>query len=357
MTTRMLDSRTLSVALLCIASAGCGKKDVPTAEAARSAAPAVSESAAPEAPPPAGCNATGTTPTELGSVLGYVYGFAGDDTSLYLTSWQLYGNRGDVSRVPKAGKVAKAMGSLELEPRGLALDATGLYFTSGIRLMHMGKEGGEMQTIDATFSSQAIAVDDKSVYGVPGDYGPYDRVVKIAKKGGESTELGSATRPTVKPPFGFSSIAVDASGIYVTDSTNDRVLRYGFEKGKPQVLAAHQAKAFALALEGDNAYFTLALEGQLLRVPKKGGTPVKISSGLVKNAPLAADSAAVYTALAGDSDSAPQKLVKIVNTQVTPVATIPASHTVEGLSVDAKCVYWVERDSDARKGTVFALPR
>jgi|GEM_PF-2447173 len=332
-------------------------------EAVKTEATTASASAAPTpAPTPqgeepvAGCKAPANKPMQLGKVHGEVFGFAGDAGHLYYTSWQLYGSRGDLGKLRKDGQGSRALTSLRLEPRGLALDETTVYYTAGIRLNTMSKDGAKEGTPDDKFSSQSIAVDDKYVYGVPGNYGPYDRVAKLAKQGGGSTELASAKRPAVKEGLnGYSAIAVDAGGIYVTDSGNGRILKFALTGGKPQTLAGGLKKPFALVIGEANVYFSLAA-GELMTVPKAGGKASKLASGLVEEARIAGDSKAVYAPFKGSGESLVIDKVDIASGSHEPVATVGNGHTVSAVTLDETCVYWVER-VDAGKSLVFALGR
>ena len=86
-------------------------------------------------PAPEGCKAKGDKPLQIGTVLGDSYGFAGDSTHLYCATWQVYGGRGDLTKIRKDGQGSEPLAGLKLEPRGLALDRDTVYFTSGIRLI------------------------------------------------------------------------------------------------------------------------------------------------------------------------------------------------------------------------------
>jgi len=328
-------------------------------EVASTAAPAPSATVE-STPAPGGCKAESEKPSKLATIHGYVYGFQGDATHLYFSSWQLYGSRGDVGRVRKDGEGKTDFVSLSLEPRGLQLDEKRVYYTAGIRLFAVPKEGGEPTVLHETFSSQGIAMDGTYIFGVPGDYGPYDRLVRVEKKGGPSKELDVATRPDVKePPSGFSAIAVDASGVYVTDSGANRVLRFQLDRAKPKVLAAKQDKAYDLLLDDDNVYFTLAKAGKLMKVSKSGGAAKVMATGLENQTRIGGDAKAIYATFAAKSEDAPQTLVKIPldGGDSTPVGVVPHSHIVEAVSVDEKCVYWAQRDPDTKNAVVYALAR
>jgi hypothetical protein len=296
--------------------------------------------------------------TELAKVTGEVQGFAGDATELYYTSWDIYGGRGNLGKVRKDGQGAMTLASLDLEPRSLVLDATHVFYTAGIRLLSMPLAGGLVETRAPQFSAQAIAAEGSDVYGVPADYGPYDRVAKVGKKGGETKELASAKRPAGTPPNGFSAIAVDASGVYVTHSGAGRVLRFALDGGKPKVLASGLAKPYALALVGDSVYFTLAKKGDLMVVGTDGGTPRTLASGLVPETRVAADEKGIYTAVAGNESDDPVTVVRIPTEggAAEPVATIPGGETVLGVALDARCVYWAQRKS-ASASSVHARAR
>jgi hypothetical protein len=340
---------------------GCrgGDKAGGATTAAASAAPPAS--AASEEPAPGGgkCKASGDKPVQLGMVTGDVYGFAVDATSLYYSSWELYGQRGDVGVIRKDGEPTPKLTSLDLEPRGLTLDDSAVYYTSGIRLMAIAKGGGDPRTIAPQFSAQQIAASATDVFGVPADYGPYDRVARIPKKGGDTKELSTAKRPANSvPPNGFSRVLVDDGGVYVTDTGNGRVLRFPPDGGKPKILANGQDKAFDLVMVGPDLYFDLARKGELLVVPKSGGTPKKLGAGLTESARIAADDRAVYTTLAGKNDGDPNALVRLVPSsgEVTKVADVASNTPVSQIALDGDCVYWVIRESSS-KSLVYALRR
>ncbi len=351
-----MGTRTLAWVLVLLA-VGCDKSAA--SKTAPSAEPVATASAAPAVDTPQGCQASGTDPVELGTVLGDVFGFAQDGTTLYYTSWQAYGGRGDVGTIRKDGKRGHTLASLALEPQSLVVDDKNIYYTAGIRLMSEPLAGGSPSTLVEVFSSRSIALAGDEIYGVPGDYGPYDRLAKVKKTGGDVDEVATGTRPDkAASPNGYSRVIADSSAIYVTDSGGDRVLAFPLPKGKHKVLVSHQKRAWDLAMAGDNLYFDLAGDGDLLSVPKTGGKPKKLASGLVKNAHIAADARAVYATFSGPKDDDPQKLseVSTADGSVKPIATIPGLQSVAAIAVDPTCVYWVVT-VDATKSIVYARKR
>jgi hypothetical protein len=349
-----------STAWLVLALWGCSKDDTKAtpervASAKASAAPTEESESR-----PLGCVTSKKDPVNLGKVHGHVHGFALDGTHVYVGSWQLMGGRGDLVRMRKDGGGSQNLSSLALEPRAIVVDDKLVYFTAGIRLMQIPKEGGESKVLDEKFSSQAMADDGKHLYGVPGDYGPYDRLVRTEKASGTWKELDVSDRPEVKDgPTGFSAIAVDGSGVYVTDSGGNRVLKFGFDRGKPTAIGGKLERPYDIAIGGDNLYVSLAKQGNVMMIPKAGGTAKKLGSGLVKNARIATDGKVVISTLAGENEKA-DMLVLLVPTdggEPKGVATVKAGHSVEAVGLDDTCAYWVDRDEGTGDAVVYSKPR
>ncbi|MCA9596063.1 MAG: hypothetical protein KC776_22265 [Myxococcales bacterium] len=354
MWTIILDRRT---SLLCVALAvgACDKKEQATPEPA----PSTTQSAEPPAEPEAGPCSAGSDPVVLDTTDGYVYDLAQDAGYVYYGRWQLYGNRGDLRRARKDGKGGMNLSSLSLEPRGVVVDDKNVYFTAGIRLMQMPKAGGDSKVLAPKFSSLSITAHDKYIYGVPGDYGPYDRLIRADTTDGKTYELDVSERPDTKEqPRGFSDIAADDESIFVTDSSGDRVLKFTHERAKPKVLANKQPKPFALGIDADTVYFTLAQKGDLMKIAKSGGKAEKIAFGLVQNSPLAVDDKGLVMVAKGKDDDSPTFLVMIdkAGGAPKPLSKVPDGNYVEVVGLDAKCVYWVQREAGA-KTTVFARAR
>jgi hypothetical protein len=347
----------LFIALGCKETEKSAKPDSALATAAVTAA-------RPEVPTestPGGCRASGDKPIELGKTKGEVFGFVSDATYVYFTSWHTMSSRGDLGRIRKDGEGTRALVSLALEARGLAMDEKDIFYTEGIRLVKRPKgEEGKPTVIAPKFSSQWIALDGTHVYGVPGDYGPYDRVVKMEKNGGVNFEIDVATRPEVKlGPVGYSAIVVDAKGIYVTDSGNHKVLRFTFDRAKPKILSAGQPKAYALAADGENLYFTLADKGYLMQMPKAGAPVKKLSTGLVPKSRIVADENGAIAVFAGAGDNSPVEIAFVPREggERKKLATVLAEHSVEAVAQDKDCVYWAARATGSGNITFFAAGR
>ena len=340
---------------------GCDEKSptaaIPSASAVR---PAQSASSSAEEAPPGGCKWREQWPVELAQANGEVHGFVADAAHLYFASWQLHSGRGDLAKVRKDGGGLVNMVSVTLEPRDVAVDDSHVFYTQGIRLMKVAKAGGDAEVVDDNFSSQSIDIFGDFVFGVPGDYGPYDRFIRQPRKGGASKELHVEERPEVKDnPVGYSDLVVDASGAYVTDSGTNRVLRFEHDRAEPKVVVGGQEKAYSLSAVGDQLYFTLAKKGELLSVSKKGGKAKKLASGLVRKARIVADEAGVLAPFSGADEDSPVTLSGVSPEGGDPVtlATLPKSNTVEGMALDQDCVYWVQREAGSGDVKIMALRR
>jgi hypothetical protein len=353
-----------SVAAVFLAMLACNEQKQeagkPATSTAASAASAPETAAAKPAPSatPGRCQAKGTSPVKIGAIVGDVFGFASDATHLYYSAWSLYGRTGDLGQIRKDGGGTKGITVLQLEPRGLTVDDETIYFTTGIRLLTLPKKGGVMGSLAPKFSAQSIAVDATRVYGVPGDYGPYDRVAAVPKLGGDTTEIASAKRaPSENALKGYSSIAVDSSGVYVADSGGKRVLRFPLKRGGPTTLTTVKQQPYDLVLGQSKVYFSIS-QGDLMSVPKAGGAAAKIASGLVERPRMAADDTAIYTTFAGTKDDPQSKLTQVIlqDGTMTPIAYLPDPQTVDAIQVDRECVYWVQR-LDAAQSIVYAIAR
>ncbi len=358
---RMVQLILTATSLLCVL--GC-KESEKSAKPDTALATAAVTAAAPDVaaePPPAGCKASGDKPVELGKAKGEVFGFVSDSMYVYFTSWHTMSSRGDLGRIRKDGEGTRALTSLALEARGLVVDERDIFYTEGIRLVKRPKdEAGKPEVIAPKFSSQWIALDGTHVYGVPGDYGPYDRLVKMEKKGGINFEIDTATRPEVKlGPVGYSAIVVDAKGIYVTDSGNHKVLRFTFDRAKPKVLATGQPKAYALAADSENLYFTLADKGYLMLMAKAGGPVKKLATGLVPKSRIAADENGAIAVFAGAAANAPVDIAFVPRDggERKKLATVLADYSVEAVAQDKDCVYWAARATGSGNITFFAAAR
>jgi hypothetical protein len=352
------------VAAISLGLLGCNdqKKDAGTQAPGAAASGATVSASAAEKPAlpaaPGRCRAKGASPVKIGAVVGDVFGFASDATKLYYSAWSLYGHTGELGEIRKDGGGQKGLLVLQLEPMGLAVDDDTIYFTSGIRLLTLPKKGGPMGSLSPKFSAQSIAVDAARVYGVPGDYGPYDRVAAIPKLGGDTAEIASAKRaPSESALKGYSSVAVDASGIFVADSGGKRILRFPLKRGGPTTLTTVKQQPYAVALGASKVYFSIS-EGDLMMVPKAGGAATKLASGLVEKPRIATDDTAVYATFAGTKDDPQAKLSQLVvqDGTLTPLAYLPDTQTVDAIEVDRDCVYWVQR-LDAAQSIIYAVGR
>ncbi len=353
--------RVMGLAL--VVAVGCEQSKVapaPSASPGPSAAPSSGTTppeAKADASPPQPCGVTGTVPVELGTINGELFGWSADTTHLYYSSWQLYGSRGDVVAVRKDGGGQNALVSLKYEPRALVVDDKYIYYTAGILLQRTPKDGSTTDTINAQFSAKGLALLGEEIYGVPGDYGPYDRIARIGRRGGDITELVTSPRPKVDGPKGFVAMAVDASGVYVADAGGKRVAKLAAGSKKLATLAKSGEPVVDLALDDTQVLFVTE-KGSLLQVKKTGGTAKKLAGPVTEAPRVALVAQAAYTVLAGASPEAPSTVSRVAldTGETSLLAPIPPDESVTGIYADDRCVYWVSRKS-ATKSRILALPR
>jgi len=344
----------LSLALL----AGCDETKVaPVSSAAPGPSAAPSAEPKPEATAPGPCAVSGTVPAELGTINGELYGWSADSTHLFYSSWQLYGSRGDVVAVRKDGRGQSALVSLKYEPRALVVDDKYIYYTAGILLQRTPKDGATTDTINPEFSAKGLALLEDQIYGVPGDYGPYDRIARIGRRGGDITELVTSPRPKLEGPNGFVALSADGSGVYVADAGGRRVAKLAAGSKKLATLAKGREAVVDLAVDDTQVVFVTE-KGSLMHVKKTGGTAKKLAGPVTEAPRVALVGEAAYTVLAGGSPDAPSAVsrVALATGETTLLAPVPADESVTEILADERCVYWVSRKS-ATKSRILALPR
>lgn len=175
----------------------------------------------------------GGTPTTLASGDFHPLAIAIDAAHLYWTNIDSSGGV-TVMKVPLGGGTVTTIASSPLSAKTLgerifqavlehperdaamviAIDATSIYWTSGVAVMTVPLGGGTPTTLASGYRAQAIAIDATSIYwtewGVHGD----GAVMKLPLHGGKVTTLASGQRYP-------KAIAVDASSVYWTSSHAD----------------------------------------------------------------------------------------------------------------------------------------
>jgi hypothetical protein len=189
---------------------------------------------------------------------------------------------------PARGTVLVENEELVLE---LALDTTHVYWVSN-QLLHKLPVAGGMPVEVGDSEGETLALDATHAYFAGGIRGT---ITKLSKDGGSPVTIVTGEKePT--------SIAVDATGVYWANwSSYDEgpvadgsIVRSAPDGSNVEPVAEGLVYPRGLALGDDDVYFVSATDETLYRVPKTGGTPVAIATGLYDPGPPVLDESGVY---------------------------------------------------------------
>jgi hypothetical protein len=239
------------------------------------------------------------------------------------------GPTGQVMQCSKNGcRAPIVLATLEgLGPSGLAVDATGVYWTDNGTLKRVAIGGGQPTTVAAANAGN-IALDGTNIYFTSGS-----SIAKIPIGGSAPTRLVTGL---MSPGL----IAVDTASVYFTDTVAGTVQKVPLGGGAPTTLAEGQTPS-AMALDSSNVYWTNYNNdepgGTVVRVPISGGNVIVLASGLRTAFGIAVDATNVYWT----SNFAVMSMPKEGG---CPATLVPANSLVTPMSVaaDATSLYWTD---------------
>jgi len=208
---------------------------------------------------------------------------------------------------PSRGTVLVVNEELVLE---LALDETHVYWVSNQLLHKLPVGGGEPVEVGRS-EGESLALDATHAY-FPG--GIRGTITKLSLVGGSPMAIVTGEKePT--------SVAVDSTGVYWANwSSYDTgpvadgsIVRSALDGSNVEPLAEGLVYPRGLALGGDDIYFVSASDETLYRLPKTGGIPVAIATGLYDPGPPVLDEDAVYVRTRGrpEDANAPDTIVRV----------------------------------------------
>ena len=201
----------------------------------------------------------GAAPTVVAANQYYPYRMAVNGTTLFFTNDSTGGN---VSSVAKGGGPVTVVAASQSSPRGIAVDATNVYWSTYQQVESMLTGGGGLVKVSmAEEFPFALTSDAANLYW----YDEYMDAVRSAPKTGGSVST-LTTMPT-SHDHGGRAIAVDASFVYFNDRVGNTVQKVSKNGGVPVVVATANGPT-GIALDQSYVYFTNQGDGTIRRAPK-----------------------------------------------------------------------------------------
>jgi hypothetical protein len=116
---------------------------------------------------------------------------------------------------------------------------------------------------------------------------------------------------------------------------------------QPIALASGQALPTLLAVDATNVYWGNHTGGQIMKLPKSGGSPIELASGQNQPYTLAVDASNLYWTNNGDGT-----VMQLPTGGGTPLMLASGQNGPVGIAVDASYVYW----TDGNANTVLKTP-
>ncbi|QRN95868.1 hypothetical protein JRI60_43635 [Archangium violaceum] len=277
---------------------------------------------------------SGGTPTNLTS------GYEMDCHSLTMAATGLY-LTGDPDGL--YGQVAGRISPIQVQPQptepwGIAVDATGIYWTDNVnggQVMKAGLDGGTVTPIAfGQDTPGCVAVDATSVYWTNRKAGT---VMKLMKG---FTLLASGQQ-------GPAHFAVDATGVYWTNTTGGTVMKSYSDTGMVVSLISGLAQPTGIAVDATSSiYWTNRGDGTVMKANPFGHNPMQLASGQNQPTGLVADATSVYWTNSGDGT-----VMKVGLNGGTPTPLASGQNQPTGIAVDATSVYW----TNSGDGTVMKV--
>jgi hypothetical protein len=226
------------------------------------------------------------------------------DSVFFVNHW----NRTIMRAKKKGGTTDVVVSGLPHNPQHMAQSASHLFFAQYFDhgLHRVGKDGAGLIKI-ASGRILSIAIDATHVY------------FSVEKAGAEPGRLWRANHDGTSPElFGDTGepadIAIDASDVYWADLKEKKVYRRGKAPGA-SVLTLSPVLADRPALTNVDATHVYVVEGSfqvgnIVRVPRDGGVPEPLVTGVVFVSRLALDERALYYTIGVESKGAVYKLAK-----------------------------------------------
>jgi hypothetical protein len=280
---------------------------------------------------------------------------ATDGTRVYWTTWGTSGSQdgGMIMSASVNGGASTTLIANEGTTTDIAVDATSVYWMNyGKNLRAMPKAGGAARTLFDTDEPMTFALDDSFAYVTT-----TSAVWKVALSGGAPQKLVDARVS--------EAIAVDDAYVYWVDrgavgdnfTALSRVSKAG---GAAQVLASgtgvfSETVMNALVVDNANVYWVATrADGVVATIPKTGGAPQTLVSGLVCPYTLRSNGDALFYAnavIACGPEKMPNRIFSSVpraGGATTSIANAEPVGVDGAFAIDARNIYWTGRGQNGR---------
>lgn len=115
------------------------------------------------------------------------------------------------------------------------------------------------------------------------------------------------------------------------------------------VLASGQGGPFGLTSDSTSLYWTNTTGGQVMRIPKEGGTPVTLASGQLEPHAIVSSGPHLFWANRGNQTI---MYMKLPPSGVEPVEVASGQPDLEGLTFDGDFVFWASGSSVVKKASL-----
>lgn len=311
---------------------------------------------APESGSDAGADAGPRCPTgrvEIASGFLDSLAIAVDDSNVYVTTSD------SIVAIPKCGGAPVTLASRQPGPTGLAVDATGVYWTNAGAASGAGTTGTVMKlprgaseplTLASGQSSPGTVVLGVSdVYWVEGEEGSCSSatgvgaIAYVLKAGGSPTTLASSLTNA-------EGLATNGRSLYWTTGCGfgPSLLGIPIAGGTLAVVDEGLALTAAVVADESNVY---GVEGlAIVRMPLDGSLPVTLANDQANPKGLVTDGKDLYWTNATDGHPG-GSVVKVAKTGGAPVTLARREQVPWAIAVDATSVYW----TDGNANTVLEL--
>jgi hypothetical protein len=181
-----------------------------------------------------------------------------------------------------------------------------------------------------------IALDATNVYWANGSMN------KVPKSGGAITTLGS-------PGYSVAT-AVDASNVYWTDSIDNAIQRVPIAGGTVTSLVTMLIEPIGIAVDASNVYWAGFSTGTVNSVPIAGGAVATLVTNLTEPHAVAVDASGVYVATYGEIARAP-----LAGGSLTPIYATPEWSPLD-IVLQGTTLYYVDGSTVSSLPTSGSMP-